>query len=128
MSKTAAAVRRELKARINPEKARFFPRFFKAGVGEYAEGDRFLGVVVPDQRKIARQFRDLPRKEIDRLLSDPYHECRLTGLLILVSQFEKSKSPPERKEIVDYYLSRTDAVNNWDLVDSSAQDPRSLAE
>lgn len=121
MALTAAAVRRELKTKINPEKAAFFPRFFKTGPGEYGEGDRFLGVVVPDQRKVARQFRELPQKEIDKLLDDAFHECRLTGLLILVDQFEKAKKDDKRrKEIVDYYLSRTDAVNNWDLVDSSA--------
>ncbi|MGI9515580.1 MAG: DNA alkylation repair protein [Pirellulaceae bacterium] len=120
MAETAAAVRRELKTRINPEKAAFYPRFFKAGPGEYAEGDKFLGVVVPDQRKVARQFPDLPRNQVDKLLDDPYHECRLTGLLILVHQFERTESEAARKEIVDYYLSRTDAINNWDLVDASA--------
>ena len=120
MALSAAAVRRGLKQKINHEKAAFFPRFFKAGPGEYAEGDRFLGVIVPDQRKIAKQFRDLPRQEINKLLDDPFHECRLTGLLILVGQYEKSRDASDRKEIVDYYLSRTDAVNNWDLVDSSA--------
>lgn len=120
MPDTAAAVKRELKTRINPEKAAFYPRFFKAGPGEYAEGDRFLGVVVPDQRKVARKFRGLPRPQIDKLLNDPYHECRLTGLLILVHQFESAEDERERREIVDYYLSRTDAVNNWDLVDATA--------
>lgn len=120
MASTAAAVRRELKLHINPEKAAFFPRFFKAGPGEYAEGDRFLGVTVPNQRKVAKKFRDLPKAELNKLLDDPFHECRLTGILILVGQFEKSKQEDDRKEIVDYYLSRTDAVNNWDLVDSSA--------
>lgn len=104
----------------NPEKAAFFPRFFKAGPGEYAEGDKFIGVIVPNQRKVAKQFRDLPQTEIDKLLNDPVHECRLTGLLILVGQFERSKDQAQRKSIMQYYLSRTDAVNNWDLVDSSA--------
>lgn len=120
---TAAAVRRELKSRANPEKAAFFPRFFKAGPGEYAEGDRFIGVIVPEQRKIAKQFRELSRPQIDKLLDDPLHECRLTGLLILVHHFEaafKAKDHHSQKEILDYYLSRTDAVNNWDLVDSTA--------
>lgn len=120
MKPTAAAVRRQLKTMANPEKAAFFPRFFKAGPGEYAEGDKFMGVIVPDQRKVAKQFRDLPQTEIDKLLNDPVHECRLTGLLILVGQFERSKDQAQRKSIMQYYLSRTDAVNNWDLVDSSA--------
>ena len=120
MKPTAAAVRRQLKTMANPEKAAFFPRFFKAGPGEYAEGDKFIGVIVPNQRKVAKQFRDLPQTEIDKLLNDPVHECRLTGLLILVGQFERSKDQAQRKSIMQYYLSRTDAVNNWDLVDSSA--------
>ena len=120
MKPTAAAVRRQLKTMANPEKAAFFPRFFKAGPGEYAEGDKFIGVIVPNQRKVAKQFRDLPQTEIDKLLKDPVHECRLTGLLILVGQFERSKDQAQRKSIMQYYLSRTDAVNNWDLVDSSA--------
>ncbi len=120
MKPNAAAVRRQLKTMVNPEKAAFFPRFFKAGPGEYAEGDKFMGVIVPDQRKVAKQFRDLPQTEIDKLLNDPVHECRLTGLLILVGQFERSKDQAQRKSIMQYYLSRTDAVNNWDLVDSSA--------
>jgi 3-methyladenine DNA glycosylase AlkD len=105
---------------VNPEKAAFYPRFFKTGPGQYGEGDKFLGVVVPNQRRVARQFRGLPRAQIDRLLNDPFHECRLTGLFILVSQFERSKTDLEKKQILDYYLARTDAVNNWDLVDGTA--------
>jgi len=120
MKPTAAAVRRELKKRTNAEKAAFFPRFFKSGPGEYAEGDKFLGVIVPDQRKIAKQYRDLPHNELDKLLNDPYHECRLTGVLILVGQYEKARDVETRQHLLDYYLSRTDAINNWDLVDSSA--------
>ena len=120
MRLSAAAVKRELKSFVNPEKAAFYPRFFKAGPGEYAAGDRFLGVVVPHQRKTARKFRGLPRAEIQKLLDDPYHECRLTGLFILIDQFEKTKIQADRKSIVDYYLSQTDAVNHWDLVDASA--------
>ena len=120
MPLTAAAVKRELKSKINPEKAAFLPRFFQTGPGQYAEGDQFLGVVVPDQRRIARQYRQLPRNEIDTLLADRFHECRLTALLILVEQFSRCREADARKELVDYYLSRTDAINNWDLVDASA--------
>ena len=117
---SARSVKQELRKHANEAKAQFFPRFFKTGKGEYGEGDKFLGVVVPDQRKIARRFKDISQKEIDKLLDDPYHECRLTGLLILVSQFENAKSVAERESIVGYYLSRVDAVNNWDLVDATA--------
>ena len=117
---TAASVKRELKAVAKPEKAAFYPSFFKAGPGEYGEGDRFLGVVVPDQRKIARKYRELSRPELDKLLSDPFHECRLTGLFILVHQFERTTDSRSQKEVVDYYLSKSSSVNNWDLVDASS--------
>lgn len=118
---TAAAVKAELKEHANPEKAAFFPRFFKTGKGEYGEGDKFLGVVVPDQRRVARRFAKLPLSEVEALLHDDYHECRLTGLLILVRQYEKAKTLEERKSLCDFYVSKLDRVNNWDLVDSSAQ-------
>jgi len=116
---TAKQVEKALLSKANPEKAAFFPRFFRSGPGEYGEGDRFIGVVVPDQRKIAKQFKALPLKEIESLLHNPFHECRLTALLILVDQFQKSKTGPEQKAIYDFYVKQVDRVNNWDLVDSS---------
>jgi len=116
---SASEVRRELCALADPVKAAFFPRFFKAGPGEYAEGDRFLGVTVPKQRKLAKNFRALPRRSTRSLLRDPFHECRLTALLILVLQFERGDEAT-RAEIVAFYLDHLDFVNNWDLVDSSA--------
>lgn len=94
-------------------------RFFKTGVGEYGEGDFFLGVTVPVQRTIAKQFRALSTAEIRKLLQSKWHECRLTALFILVMQFERSKEPV-RRQLVEFYLANLDRVNNWDLVDSSA--------
>lgn len=117
---TAAQVKAALKPHINLEKAAFYPRFFKAGKGEYAEGDQFIGVTVPNQRKVARSFRQLKRSEIRKLLKDRIHEHRLTSLFILTEQFGRSKCENERREIVDFYLKHLDYVNNWDLVDSSA--------
>jgi 3-methyladenine DNA glycosylase AlkD len=114
-----AQLKTDLRARSNPKKAAFFPRFFKAGPGEYAECDKFIGITVPDIRSVARDYRDLPLKDIERLLKDPIHEFRLAALLILVSQFERSDEK-QRKQIVDFYLSHLEHVNNWDLVDSSA--------
>ncbi len=108
-----------LKEKSNPEKAAFFPRFFRSGPGEYGEGDKFIGVIVPDQRNVAKKFKTLRLTEIERLLNSPLHECRLTALFILVGQFEKAKSDEIRKEIYDFYIRHTDSVNNWDLVDSS---------
>jgi len=121
MGATASAkeVRAELRALADPEKAAFFPRFFKAGPGEYAEGDRFLGVTVPKQRALAKRYRALPTRSVRSLLRDPIHECRLTALLILVLQFERGDAET-RDEIAQFYLDHLDHVNNWDLVDSSA--------
>lgn len=102
------------------EKAEFLPKFFKAFPGGYGEGDQFLGVIVPEQRKVAKAcFREISLVEISELLQNSYHEVRLTALMMLVYRFEKLKSEPERKEIIDFYLKHLQFVNNWDLVDSS---------
>lgn len=116
-SYTASNVERELRKHINVERANHSPRFFKAGPGEYAEGDQFLGVPVPYQRAIAKRFSDLPLAELENLLHSPLHECRLTVLLIMVLRMKKLE---EQEVIVELYLDNLDYVNNWDLVDSSA--------
>lgn len=104
-----------------PEKAAFFPRFFKAGKGEYAEGDEFIGVTVPDQRKIAKEYwQRISLPEIAELLSSKIHEHRHCALLMLVNKFEKAKTEKEKKEIVNFYLKHKKFINNWDLVDNSA--------
>jgi 3-methyladenine DNA glycosylase AlkD len=103
-----------------PEKAAFFPRFFKAGKGEYAEGDEFIGVTVPDQRKIAKEFWNrISLKELGSLLSSKTHEHRHCALLMLVAKFEKTKIPEEKEEILRFYLQNKKHINNWDLVDNS---------
>lgn len=116
---TSRSVEKELRQYRNPDKAAFFPRFFRTGPGEYGEGDRFIGVVVPDQRKVAKAFKTLPQPEIEKLLASPIHECRLTGLFILVHQFEKAKTTSEQKSIYDFYVKHVDRVNHWDLVDTT---------
>ncbi|WP_228446494.1 DNA alkylation repair protein [Chryseobacterium sp. 3008163] len=103
-----------------PEKAAFFPKFFKTGKGEYGEGDLFLGVTVPDQRSVAKEFYSkISLKELSELLSSPYHEHRLTALLMLISKFEKTKDQAVKDEVVKFYLSHLPHINNWDLVDTS---------
>lgn len=105
----------------DPAKAKFLPRFFKTGKGEYGEGDKFLGIIVPDQRKIATKYwKAADLNDLKSLISSPYHEVRLTALFILVKKFEKSKDESEKKTWVDFYLAYRKFVNNWDLVDSSA--------
>lgn len=103
-----------------PEKAEFFPRFFKTGKGEYGEGDLFLGVKVPDQRTVAKEYYSkISLKELSEVLSSVYHEHRLTALFMLISKFEKAKDIVVKDEIVEFYLKHLQYVNNWDLVDSS---------
>ncbi|ANF50599.1 DNA alkylation repair protein [Chryseobacterium glaciei] len=103
-----------------PEKAAFFPKFFKTGIGEYGEGDWFLGVKVPDQRSVAKEYyAKISLEELSELLSSKYHEHRLTALFILISKFEKTKDQKVKEEIVEFYLNHLQYVNNWDLVDSS---------
>jgi 3-methyladenine DNA glycosylase AlkD len=120
MSVLTEQIIESLKDKVIPEKAAFLPKFFKTGPGEYGEGDRFLGVIVPDQRKIAKAcFQDISLDEISILLRNTYHEVRLTALMMLVYRFEKLKSESGRKEIVDFYLDHLPFINNWDLVDSS---------
>lgn len=103
-----------------PEKAAFLPKFFKTRKGEYGEGDLFLGVIVPDQRKVAKEFYNkISLEELSEFLSSQYHEHRLTALLMLILKFEKSKEKSQQKEIIDFYLNHLDFINNWDLVDTS---------
>jgi len=111
--------RRALKKVANPTKAQFAQRFFKTGKGEYAEGDRFLGITVPSVRAIAVQFRELPRGEVAKLLRSPWHEERLLALVLLVCQFERG-GPEVQEKIYRLYLRSSRYINNWDLVDSSA--------
>jgi len=118
--KTARAAEAALKTEADPEKAAFYPRFFRTGPGEYGEGDSFLGVTVPKQRRIARRCRTMPLDEVTRLLRSPYHECRLTALFILVDRFGRGREEADRQAVVDVYLENLDRVNNWDLVDASA--------
>jgi len=94
-------------------------RFFKTGPGEYGEGDVFIGVKVPDKRRVARKYRSLPLDEVIKLLQSKIHDHRQTALFILVGQFQKA-GPDLQKEIYQLYLDNTPHINNWDLVDCSA--------
>ncbi len=102
------------------DKAKIMMRFFKTGKGEYGEGDIFLGISVPNQRLIAKEFyQQVSLNDIKNLLNSNIHEYRLTALLILVLKYEKSKDELVRKDIIDFYLAQTSQINNWDLVDTS---------
>jgi 3-methyladenine DNA glycosylase AlkD len=118
---TSKDVTKALKEIANPIIAEHSAKFFKSGEGEYGEGDQFLGIRVPDQRKIAKKHRDLPFHEIKKLLQSPYHEVRLTAVLILVYKYQKAKKFEDHQKIYQFYINNLEGVNNWDLVDSSAK-------
>ncbi len=112
-------LKRELAALADPRRALASARYFKTGTGEYGAGDRFLGISVPAQRKVALRYRALPRRDIRRLLFSSIHEHRFTALEILVAQHKRA-TEVGRTEIFGFYLKHASRVNNWDLVDTSA--------
>jgi len=116
---SAKQVITDLKEMASAGKAAELQRFFKTGPGDYAEGDIFLGIVVPKTRVIAKRYADLPLSEIKKLTQSVYHEVRFCGLLILVKQFEKAKSKADQKRLFDFYVQQLKAgyINNWDLID-----------
>lgn len=121
----------DLKKMRDPKKAALLMRFFKTKKGEYAEGDKFLGVMVPKSRALVKKYwQDLSMNDIGSLIKSPWHEERLIGLLILVKRFEfavsnsgdsdKIRKLGSAAKIFNYYLSKTKYINNWDLVDLTA--------
>lgn len=115
LAKDYSKIFRALKEASDEEKKLVLPRFFKTGKGEYGEGDKFLGVIVPETRKVAKANKNASYELIEALLESEWHECRLCALLILI---EKYKKTPE--EAVQFYLCHLKGINNWDLVDLSA--------
>ncbi len=109
-------LKQDLNNLADKEKAVILSKYFKTGKGQYGEGDSFLGITVPDQRKIAKKYLSLVLEDLENLLQSNIHEHRLTALLILVEKFKKN----HEKNIVDFYLKNIKFVNNWDLVDLSA--------
>lgn len=116
---TAAALRSDFRKAADPAKARLLAGFFKTGKGEYAEGDKFLGLTVPATRAIAKKYKGLPLASIRSLLASPWHEERLCALLLLAERF-RTGSEEERGRVYSLYLANTRRINNWDLVDLTA--------
>ena len=114
------SVRSELAELADPEAAAFLQRFFKTGPGQYGEGDRFLGIRVPRLRALVARTRGLPMDDVLALLRSPWHEERLLALLILVDRYRRG-GPEERETVFRTYLAHTRHINNWDLVDASAE-------
>lgn len=113
-------LKQDLGKLASPTQAAILQRFFKTGQGEYGEGDIFLGIKVPEQRKIARKHKHLSLNEVQKLLDSKIHEHRLVALFILVDKYMHSKQTKDEKEVIDLYLKNTKNINNWDLVDLSA--------
>jgi 3-methyladenine DNA glycosylase AlkD len=119
---SAKQVLADLKGLASVGKAAELQRFFKTGPGDYAEGDVFIGVVVPQTRKVAARYKNLPITQIAKLTNSDIHEVRLCGLIILTNQFKRSRDIDEKKKLFSFYLKELKAgnVNNWDLVDVTA--------
>jgi len=112
-------IEKDLQKLKNSQKAKACQRFFKTGKGQYGEGDKFIGLTVPRLRTIAKKYLTLPSSSVKRLLQSRIHEYRLTALLILIDKYKKADGKI-KTEIVNYYLKYTKYINNWDLVDLSA--------
>lgn len=111
----------EMLLKENPSQVEGLSRFFKTGPGQYGEGDIFLGIKVPTTRSVVKScWKELTLNDLEECVTNPYHEVRLAALLALVEMFSHSKKDKAfQKECVDFYLSHTDRINNWDLVDLS---------
>lgn len=116
---TNQKIKRRLRQLANKEKAEVLQRFFKTGPGEYGEGDVFIGVKVPDLRKVAKDFQDIATENVIVLLESAIHEERLLALLIMGRKYVKGNETA-KKVIYKLYLKKTKFINNWDLVDVTA--------
>jgi 3-methyladenine DNA glycosylase AlkD len=119
---TAAEAKTALRQLENHYQAKNLGWFFKTGPGEYGEGDKFLGLRVPQTRAISKQFIDLSQDQISILLDSDFHEDRQLGLFVLVLQYKRAKELEEKARIFNFYIeeAKRGRVNNWDLVDGTA--------
>ena len=109
----------EMTALRDDAQSKQLQRFFKTGEGEYGHGDKFLGIKVPATRSVAKRHKTADNDTLRRLMQSEWHEIRLCALLIMVEKMKKADDGA-RHELTDMYLSVTDRINNWDLVDLSA--------
>ena len=118
-SKALEGMQQAVHQLANPAIAAHSQRFFKTGPGQYGEGDRFLGIRVPQLRRLVPLFITAPLDDLLSLLRSPYHEERLLALLLMVARFQRGEVA-EQSRIYTGYLAHTAFINNWDLVDCSA--------
>ncbi len=116
---TTNKIIKTLESMANPEYAAHAQHFFKTGKGEYGEGDKFLGIRVPELRKMVRRYKGLQLENIEKFLSSEYHEIRLFGFLFLAVKF-KTAGEADQEKIYTIYMSHKQWVNNWDIVDTTA--------
>jgi 3-methyladenine DNA glycosylase AlkD len=116
---SARGIERTMTRLAKPARARVLQSFFKTGPGEYGEGDRFLGLTLPQIRTLAREYRGLEPGDVERLLQSPWHEVRLLAVILLAQAYPRVGARAQTA-IFRLYLRRTDRINNWDLVDVSA--------
>lgn len=121
-NETALDVEQALRAFSHPDKVDAYKWFFKTGPGQYGEGDIFIGVKVPENRSVAKRFKDIGEAEITELTHSPIHEIRQCGLFILTGKFKRAKTEAARQEHFEHYMHLVyeGRVNNWDLVDATA--------
>ncbi|CAC9428996.1 probable DNA alkylation repair enzyme [uncultured Gammaproteobacteria bacterium] len=113
----AKIIIKKLKSFATPERKKTNEWFFKTGKGEYSEHDKFIGIRTPQIRQVAKQyFKSLTFNEINELINHPIHEVRHCGLIILVNQYQIDN----QDAVFNYYIDNIHAVNNWDLVDTTA--------
>lgn len=116
---TSNQISKKIQSLADPERAKLLARYFKTGPGEYGEGDIFIGLKVPQVRKLAKEFKALSIEETLKLLKSTIHEERLLALFLLVEKFNKGNEA-SREQVYNLYLENTRYINNWDLVDTSA--------
>ncbi len=120
-----ASVKKDLKAKASPARAKILQKFFKTGPGQYGEGDIFIGIDAPTLRTISQKYQDLDFSVLSSLLKSKIHEERALALSILVIQYQRSqkqKDQKNQKKIFDFYFRYRQHINNWDLVDMSCRD------
>ena len=115
-------VAKDLRSLADPDKALELARFFKTAPGDYGYGDKFLGITVPQTRKIAKKYQALDLKEIEKLLDSKFHEFRFCGLVIITLQFKKAQVSAKQAQLFNFYIrqAKKGRINNWDLVDVTA--------
>jgi len=112
-------LKKELKRIADPTRAKHESRYFKTGKGEYGEGDIFLGIKTALKRQLAKEYKEMSLKDVDFLMTSKFHDYRFIALIILINKFKKADEKL-KKEIFNFYLNHTKYINNWDLVDVSA--------